>query len=114
MNTITEQEIRRLRVELEQKEAQMKIDRLIQMGFKGSSEDVSLVKDGDFIITANKDYKLDVIPSVRVKDWTWYNMTLWAFPKDLKPSVLEEVKRKLHYQDRIELLKFLGEIIDED
>lgn len=101
-------------MQADQMERQMKIDRLIQMGFKSSDEDVSLIKDGDFIIKANKDYKLDVIPSVRVKDWNWYNMTLWAFPKDLKSSVLEEVKRRLHYPDRIELRKFLGEIIDED
>lgn len=97
-----------------QMENQMKIDRLMKMGFKHWEDDVALVKDGDFIIKANKDYKLGVIPEVSVKDWTWYNMVFWAFPKDLKPSILEEVKRELPYQDRIDLKKYLGEIVDDD
>ena len=106
-------EIRRLRWEADAKEAQMKINRFSQMGFKSwqTHEDV---KDGDAIVSIRNDYSIGFIPHVELKNWTWYNMTMWIHAKDLKNSSLEEVKRKMDYNSRCYFRIWLGERFDGD
>lgn len=106
--------ITRLRWEADAMEAQMKIDSLAKMGFRSWDGDRSDLKDGDFIIKADNDYKFGVIPSVQMKDWTWYNMTMWIHPKDLKPGDLKRIKAKMMYPDLGYLKKWLGEEFEGD
>lgn len=106
-------EIRRLRWEADVKEAQMKINRFTQMGFK-CWEDRKDVKEGDAIVTVRNDYTLGFIPHVELKEWTWYNMTMWIHPKGLRPADLAEIKKKMDYNTLCYFRKWLGEKFEGD
>lgn len=109
----TQAEIRRLRWEADAKEAQMKINRFTQMGFK-CWEDRNDVREGDAIVTVHNDYTLGFIPHVELKNWTWYNMTMYIRAKDISSRYLNEIKNKLDYNSRCYFRKWLGESFDGD
>lgn len=106
-------EIRRLRWEADVKEAQMKINRFTQIGFK-CWQDREDVKEGDAIVTVRNDYTLGFIPHVELKEWTWYNMTMYIQAKNINPRNIEEIKSKMDYNTRCYFRKWRGEKFNGD
>lgn len=95
----------RLKMEAEGIERQMKADRLMNMGFKGW--DSPELKNGDSIITVRKDFSYGFIPSLSLRDLTFYDMSWWIRPEDLRPSDLETIKKKMMYPCKRYLIEYL-------
>lgn len=106
-------EVRRLRWEAEAMEAQMKINQFVGMGFR-SWQNHKDVNEGDAVVTVHNDYTVGFIPHVDLKNWSFYNMTMWIHPKDISPRHLETVKRKMDYNSRCYFRKWLGESFEGD